>query len=241
MVRLPEDEVAQSTLVRVGGFAALFTVLISIVEIAITFLPGGNLSSITIQDWFTLFDRNAFMGLRNLGLLNILFTCAGIPLFLALFQIHKKCSTTLAVLAMIVSFVGAAVFLATNRAFAMLDLSSQYQLATSSNQKMILEAAGQALLVTGESHTPGTFVGFALSEIAGVLISIAMFRGSFFSKVNAILGIIGFGFLFLFEVGASFVPGMGVLIMFFAMIGGILNMGWGTLTGIRIFQQLKSR
>lgn len=234
------DEV-QSGLIRVGGFAALLTVVISLVEIAITFLPGGNLSSITVQDWFALFNQNVFMGLRNLGLLNILFTCVGLPLFLALFWIHKSSRPTLATLAMVVSFVGAAVFLATNRAFAMLDLSNQYRLATSLDQRLILEAAGQALLAVGESHTPGTFIGFTLSEIAGALISIAMLRGSFFSKVNAMLGMIGFSFLFIFEIGASFVPEMDFLIMIFAMIGGILNMIWGALTGIRMLKPQKVR
>src|SRR5659263_181190 len=61
------------TLYRVGGMAALGTVLVGLVEMDITFLPGGNTVKKTVFDWFTLFQNNRFMGLRDLGLLNILF------------------------------------------------------------------------------------------------------------------------------------------------------------------------
>ena len=46
---------AWRTLYRVGGMAALGTVLVGLVEIGITFLPGGNTPYKTVFDWFTLF------------------------------------------------------------------------------------------------------------------------------------------------------------------------------------------
>jgi hypothetical protein len=223
-------------LIRLGGLAALVTVVISITEIAITFLPGGNISSITVKDWLALFENNPFMGLRNLGLLNLLFTCFGLPMFLALFQIHKRNTPTLAFLALIASLIGASVFLATNRAFPMLELSNQYQLATAANQKMVLEAAGQSLLAVGESHTPGTFIGFALSEIAGILISAAMIRRSYFSKITSLLGLVGFSSLLVFEVCVTFFPNLGSNVMVIAMVGGIANLSWSALTGLQIIK-----
>src|SRR6266542_1399554 len=157
-------------LYRIGGMATLCTLLVGLVEIGITFLPGGNTPCETVFDWFALFQNNSFMGLRNLGLLNILFNALAIPTFFALFGAHRKTSQTLAALAMIVSFIGVAVFYATNRAFAMLDLSNQYALATTEAQRAILAAAGQAMLSVGQSHTPGTFIAFFFSEFAGLLI-----------------------------------------------------------------------
>jgi len=66
----------QRALYVIGGVAALLTVLNGLAEIGITFLPGGGMSgdSSTAVDWFTLFRNSPFMGLRNLGLLNIFFT-----------------------------------------------------------------------------------------------------------------------------------------------------------------------
>ena len=227
------------SLYRIGGAAALGTVLVGVVEIGITFLPGGNGTYETVFDWFTLFQNNSFMGLRNLGLLNILFNALAIPIFFALYGAHRKTSQTLAALAMITSFIGVAVFYATNRAFAMLDLSNQYALATTEAQKAILAAAGQAMLSVGQSHTPGTFMAFFLSESAGVLISVAMLRDRIFGHVNAYTGILGFGFLLIFEVITSFVPALQSIALILAMLGGILSIVWDILLARKLFELAK--
>jgi len=224
------------SLYRVGGMAALGTLLVGLVEIGITFLPGGNTPCVTVFDWFTLLQNNSFMGLRNLGLLNILFNALAIPTFFALFVAHRKTSQTLAALTMIISFIGVAVFYATNRAFAMLDLSHQYALATTEAQRAILAAAGQAMLSVGQSHTSGTFIAFFLSEFAGLLISIVMLRDKLFSKANAYAGLLGFSFLLIFEICTSFVPGLRSVAMIFAMLGGILSLVWDILVARRFFQ-----
>jgi hypothetical protein len=223
------------SLYKIGGFAALGTVLVGLIEIGITFLPGGNTAYKTVFDWFTLFQNNWFMGLRNLGLLNILFYALDIPIFFALFGAHRKTNQTLAALAMIVSFIGVAVFYATNRAFAMLDISNQYALATTEAQRSILAAAGQAMLSVGQSHTPGTFMAFFLSESASLLISVVMLREKLFSKVNAYAGFLGFTFMLIFEVCASFMPAMQGVSMIFAMVGGILSLVWEILVAIKLF------
>lgn len=223
------------TLCKVGGMAALGTMLVGLVEIGITFLPGGNTPYKTVFDWFALFQNNWFMGLRNLGLLNILFNALDIPIFFALYGVHRKTSHTLAALAMIVSFIGVAVFYATNRAFAMLDISNQYVLATTDAQRAILAAAGQAMLSVGQSHTPGTFIAFFLSEFAGLLISVVMLQGKFFSKVNAYVGILGFTSLLIFEIGTSFVPALRGMAMILAVLGGILSLVWDILVALKLF------
>lgn len=224
------------SLYRLGGVAALSTVLVGLVEIIITFLPGGNTPYETVFDWFTLFQNNWFMGLRNLGLLNIFFTALGIPTFFALYGAHRRTSQTLAALAMIVSFIGAAVFYATNRAFAMLDISNQYVLATTGAQKAMLAAAGQAMLSVGKSHTPGTFIAFFLSEFAGILFSIVMLRDKLFSKTNAYVGLLGYTSLLIFEVCTSFVADLQGVAMIFAMLGGILSLVWSFLVARRLLQ-----
>lgn len=229
-------DTAWRSLYKIGGAAALLVVLTALFEIIITFLPGGYASAETVNDWFALFQNNWFLGLRNLGLLNIIMTALGIPMFFALYAAHRNVYQQYAALAMIISFIGVAVFYATNRAFPMLDLSNQYASATTDAQRAVLSAAGQAMLSIGESHTPGTFIGFFLSEIAGILISFVMLRSKVFSKLNAYFGILGFSLLLIFEVCSSFVPTLSNVVLIFALSGGLLSMAWYILIARRLFQ-----
>lgn len=137
---------------------------------------------------------------------------------------------------MIFSFASVIAYLATNRAFSMLELSGQYAQATTEAQRAMFAAAGQAMLSVGRSHSPGTFIGFFLGELAGVLMSVVMLKGKVFSKATAIIGIIGFTLLSIFEVWTSFVPALKPAALIFAMGGGLLNIIWLILLGRRLFQ-----
>ena len=237
MKRTDDKERRWHGIYTLGGAAALGAVLVGVVEISITFLPGGNTVQETVLDWFRLFQAHPFMGLRDLGLLNILLNLLGILTYLALYAAHRKGPyRPFAVLALIISVLGVGVFLATNRAFPMLDLSAQYARAGSESQRAMLEAAGMAMLAVGESHTPGTYLGFALSEAAGFLISIVMLRSRIFSAAAAYAGLLGFGILFVFEFITSFVSGLGTVTMSLAMLGGLLSMAWYVLIAFRLFQ-----
>jgi hypothetical protein len=223
-------------LCKLGAVVALLIISTAVLEIVTTFLPGGYASAETLVEWFNLLHNNWFLGLRNLGLLNIVMTALGIPMFFVLFSIHRQGNPVHSTLALIISLVGVAVFYATNRAFPMLDLSIQYAAATTDVQRMIIEAAGQAMLAVGQSHTPGTFLGFFFSEIAGIMISLVMLRGGIFSKGNAYAGILGFGMLLVYEICQSFVPALLGVVLIFAMIGGILNLVWYGLIARRLLQ-----
>jgi hypothetical protein len=224
------------SLYKLGGAAALLIVLTALVEILITILPGGYTTSETVIDWFTLLQDNWFLGLRNLGLLNIVMTALGIPMYFALYTAHRDVDQALAALAIIISFIGVAVFYATNRAFPMLDLSIRYAAANTEAQRSIFEAAGQAMLSAGQSHTPGTFLAFFLSEIAGIIMGIVMLRGRVFSQAVAYLGIVGFGLLFVFEILSSFVPSLHDASLMLAMGGGLSSIAWYILIARRLFQ-----
>jgi len=222
---------------KLGGVAAVSAVLVGLLEIIITFLPGGNAPQETVLDWFILFQRNWFLGLRNLGLLNIFLDALAILTYFALYAAHREGPhQPYAALATILSFLGIGVFLATNRAFPMLALSHQYATATTDAQRAVLEAAGQSMLSVGQSHTPGTFLGFFLSEAAGVAISMVMLRSRIFIKAAAYAGIFGFGMLLVFEFFSSFVAGLSAVAMTLAMFGGLLSMAWYLLIARRLFQ-----
>ncbi len=228
---------SNSTMIyKIGGSAALLTVVVAFIEVAVTFLPGGNVPVETVIDWFTQLQNNWFMGLRNLGLLNIVMFALGIPMYFALYTAHRKVNKGFAALAMIITFIGTAIFFATNRAFSMLELSHKYGQATTDAQRSIFLAAGQAMLSVGRSHSLGTFTGFFLGELAGILMSVVMLRGKIFSKATALIGIIGFSLLLIFEVCTSFIPVLNEVTMMFAMGGGILYITWLILLGLKFFQ-----
>jgi hypothetical protein len=230
------------TIYKVGASAALLAVLAGVLEIVITYLPGGERVSpglVTVSDWFARFQVNPLLELRNLGLINIFLTSFGMLLFFALFAAHRKVNPGFAGLAMVISYIGEAVFFATNRSFAMLALSNQYAVATDEAQRAALIAAGQAMLAVGQSHTPGSFMGFAFAEIASILMALVMLRGKVFSQATAYIGMVGFAFMLAFEIISSFVPALFDSAMLFAMCGGILSMAWYIMVARRLFQLAK--
>jgi hypothetical protein len=231
------EDTGWSGIYKIGGAAAFGAVLVGLVEILITFLPGGSAPQESVLDWFSLFQNNWFMGLRNLGLLNIFLNTLGVLTYVALYAVHREgAQGPYAFLALIISMLGVGVFYATNRAFAMLDLSKQYAAASTDAQRAMLEAAGSAMLSVGGSHTPGTFLGFFLSEVAGILISYVMLSGAVFSRITGYVGMLGFVMLLLFEIISSFFTGLSEAAVFLAMFGGLLSMAWYILTGRRLFQ-----
>jgi hypothetical protein len=212
---------------RLGAFAAYGAVLVGILEIAITYLPGGDAPHETILDWFNLFHDNWFMGLRNMGLLNIFLNVFAVLTYFAFYAAHRKDpNKPFAFLSMIVSYIGVGVFFATNRAFPLWSLSQQYAAAGTESQRAVLEAAGLALLAVGGSHTPGTFLAFFIVELAGLMISVVMLKSNLFGKPAAYAGILGFGALLVFEFNSSFAAGLTSANMLLAMVGGIASMVW---------------
>jgi hypothetical protein len=230
-------ESAWKALYAVGGVAALLTVLNGLAEIAITFLPEGGMSAgpLTAVDWFSLYRSSPFLGMRNLGLLNIFFTFLSIPLMFSLYAAHRRTHRAFAALSLLVAMLGVAVFLAGNRAFPMLTLSARYAAAATDAERSALAAAGEAMLAVGQSHTPGTFLAFFLSTLAGVAISIVMLRAKIFSKASALLGIIGFSLLMIFEFTADFAPGFPATFAF-ALSGGLLSLVWDLLVALGLFR-----
>ncbi len=226
---------------RLGAVAALLSVLFAVLEILITFIPGGERVSpelLTVPIWFERLQTNPLLELRNLGLVNIFLTTFGLLLSFALFAAQRKVNPGWAGLALVISAIGGAVFFATNRCFSMLALSNRYAAATET-QRAALVAAGEAMLAVGESHTPGTFLAFSLGLVASLLMAWVMLRGEVFSRAAAYVGLVAFGFLLVFEILSDFVPALFEAAMIFAMIGGIASMVWYIMVARRLFQLAK--
>ena len=219
---------------RIGAITAFLTVFVMVSEIVITFLPGGGRvapEDVTILTWFNLFQDNWFLGLRNLGLINMIAAALLLPTALALFGALRAAHEPWAALALLVSVVGAAVYFAGNTGFPMFALSRQYAAATTEAQRAAIVAAGQAMLALGESHTPGTFVAFLLLQSGALLNSGLMLRSEHFARATAVTGLLGGALLLTFEIVSDFIQALFAMSLFIAIAGGLLSLVWYVLVG----------
>jgi membrane-bound ClpP family serine protease len=242
--RSENQKIGWLSLYRLGGMTALLAILVTLTDISLTFLPAGAEppGTMTAIDWFVLFQDNWFMGLRNLGLLpNILSLILVIPLFLALYEVHRLTDGAYAALALILALVGTAIYLSNNAAFPMWALSAKYSAATTEAQRTLIAAAGEAVLARGEDFTPGALMGFLFAEAATVSISCVMLRGGIFSKGTAYAGILGGLCLAVFTVWATFIPVLFEVAMLLALIGGIASITWNILTARKLFELSTSK
>lgn len=222
---------------RAGAAAALLVVLAGLLDISIMFLPntGFTPGERTVVDWFAAYHSQPLLALRDMGILNILTTSSTVLVFFALLGAHRRANPVLAALALLVLCIGTTVYIANNMALPMLSLSRQYAAATSEPQKALLVSAGQVLMAQ-EDIGAGSFIGFFIPEIAGVLMALVMLRGRVFSRWAAWAGLLGKSFLIAFNVTAAFIPGYYDLALIFSMLGGPLCLVWFILIALRLFK-----
>jgi hypothetical protein len=232
-----ETNVQWKAFYKTSGVMALLIVLVGLMD-AITSMLGGEArdnSTVSIIEWFTLFQTNRFYAFSNLGLINMISLTLGIPIYIALFNAHRRDQPAFAALASILFFIGTAVYLSSNTAFPLFALSKQYAVATAA-QRPLLEAAGRAALAQGADLTPGTFMGFFFTQTAGILITWVMLRSVVFGKWTALAGLAGFSLMSVFFVLAAFAPEEYGTAMFFAMAGSLMLVAYEILLARRFFQ-----
>ncbi len=227
------EESGWKSLYTVGGITVLIVFLIPLAEVGISYLPGverATQGTVTVIDWFALFQTHWFLGLRNLGFLNLVAAVLLAPTVLAIYSAIRRDNEAYAAFGTILFFVGMAVYLASSRAFPMLSLSSQYASATTDMQRSLLIAAGQAMLAEGQSRA-----GIPLLEFACLVISAVMLRGKVFSKTTACAGILGNALLMVVEIIFSprGLTGVGMAI---AVGAGLAMMTWYFMVGRRLLQ-----
>jgi len=227
-----------STIYRLGGIAAIIALAGILLDVVIGNITGGNLTALpqTAIDRFSQFHDNAFTGLYNLDLLNIINQMIMIPVFFALFAAHRDINKAYSLLALLLFLFGSVLMVANNTALPMLELSHKYFATTIESQKVLYAAAGESLLAQGSHGSPGMFLGFFIPNMANLIMSVVMLKGRKFSKTNAWLGITGSIFMLCYMVLVTFVPGVETMATAFAMPGGLLLMTWMILFTIRLFR-----
>jgi hypothetical protein len=224
---------------KLGATAALTAMCANLLDILLGF--GGTemvtFGTKSAVEWFAVYEESWFRGIYGLGILNIVYMVAMLPVYFALFGAHFERQAIAAAITTIIFVTAISIYVSNNAAIPMLVLSNKYALANTDVQRSILAAAGEAALSRGEDFTAGSFIAIFLGSFAAICISLVMLRGGIFGKVHAWIGIIGFTFLSLFTLIATFIPSLYELAFdFFALIGGILALSWFALTARRLFQ-----
>ena len=176
-------ESAWKPLYRVGGAAALMVVLLYVIQIIVLVVsPPPS----TVIGYFTLFHRNALLGLLDLDLLSIADYALFVPLFLALYIALRRVSPSFMAIATALGLVGIATYFASNTAFEMLSLSNQYATATTDAQRSLFVASGQAMLAIYQGTAFD--VSYVLLAIASLIISVVMLRSNTLRESHRVCG-----------------------------------------------------
>ena len=181
----------------------------------------------TVVDFYSLFQKNALLGLFNLDLLYLLTVLFMGYLYLAFFAALKNTHQSMAAIALALGLIGVAVYFVSNVSFEMMSLSTQYLAAESDELKTILLTAGKVMLTRYHGTAFGVY--YILNGISLILFSAAMIQNEVFSKKTATIGL-GAGILML-------VPStLGLVGMIFALTSLIPTSIWLFMIAQRLNQ-----
>ena len=228
------------TIYKIGAVTTIIVLCGIILDMVVGTITGGNIAELpqTAIERFNQFKETPLLGLYNLDLLNIINQIIIIPSIFALYAVHRDTYKPSALLALILFLVGTTIFVTGNTALTMLDLSQKYT-TSSEERRMLLAAAGEAMLAKGSHGNLGVFIGFALPTFANALMSCVMLKGNIFSRTNSYIGIIGNSLMVIYIIMVTFMPSVEKMALVFAMPAGLLLMTWMIMFTIKLFKLSK--
>lgn len=167
-IKMDNSDIQWKNIYRVGAVTTIIVLFGIIIDMVVGIITGGNIAELpqTAVERFNQFNGNALLGLYNLDLLNIINQIILIPSIFALYAAHRETNKSSALLSLILFLIGTTIFVTGNTALTMLDLSNKYFATSSEEQKILLSAAGEAMLAKGSHGSFGVFIGFALPTFA---------------------------------------------------------------------------
>jgi len=226
------------TIYKIGAITTIIVLCGIILDMVVGTITGGNIAELpqTAIERFNQFKENGLLGLYNLDLLNIINQIILIPSIFALYAAHRETNKPFALLSLILFLIGTTIFVTSNTALTMLDLSQKYFAAGSEEQRMLIAAAGEAMLAKGSHGSLGVFIGFALPTVANALISCVMLNGKIFSRTTSYFGIIGNMLMVIYIIMVTFMPAVEKMALVFAMPAGLLLMAWMIMFTMKLFK-----
>jgi hypothetical protein len=217
-------DVSWRALYRNGGVAAAVIALLIPVQGAVFAMwpPPA-----TVIGWFTLFQKQPWVGLLDMDLLLAVDDALLLVVFLALWAALEKAGRSLMALALLLQSVSVATYFASTAAFEMLALSKLYAVASHDSDRSVILAAGQAMLVSWQGTAFN--VSYLLGAAALLCVSVVMLRSTVFSRATAYLCLVA-GLLMTVPPTA---PTIGIAISLLSLIPTI---PWLVLIAVRFHQ-----
>jgi hypothetical protein len=82
----------------------------------------------------------------------------------------------------------------------------------------------------------GTFVGFFLSSIGTLLMTVAMSKGRLFGRAAAYTGMLGISLFLAYIIGSTFTSESSGVLMAMAVPGGLLMIAWNLLVARKLLR-----
>ena len=173
------------SLYRIAGYSTIVMLIIIPIQIAVFSISPMPSS---VEDWFALFHNNWFLGLVHQDMLYIINNILVAVLYLAFYFSLREKNESLMSIALLLGLLGISAYLASNKSFEMLKVSSLYYDAVTDGQKLMLLSAGQSLLSGWQGTSFNTY--YVLNGIALIIISYVMLKNQIYSKKTAGFGLI---------------------------------------------------
>ena len=220
-----------SSACRIGGWAALVSLLASLATMVVLFTVGGPPE--TADETFAVLRDSRLEGLFRLELLTLFNVGAYYLWFFGLYAALKRTDAALSALATLLAFAGVTLFLASHPLSSLITLGDRWAVAATEAQRQQLLAAGEALMAADMWHSTGAAFGGVIIECGAILISVVMLRSTVFSRTTAWVGLATHGLDLAQIVLGLFVPAVKVAIM---MVAGPLYLVWFFLIGRRLLE-----
>jgi len=235
---MDDSEKHWKTIYKIGAVTTIIVLCGIILDMVVGSVTGADIAALphTAIERFIQFKDYPLLGLYNLDLLNTIIQIIFIPSIFAIYGVHRNNLNPSALLTLILFLFGTTIFVTSNTALTMLDLSHKYFNAASDEQRLLIAAAGESMLAKGAHGSLGVFMGFVLIPLSNALMSGVMWSGKIFSRATAYVGLIGNSLMVLYVVLVTFIPAVEAMAIAFAMPAGLLVMVWMILFTIKLFK-----
>jgi hypothetical protein len=226
-----QSESGWRTARRIGGMAALVSLLLSLATMVALITVGGPPE--TAEEAFALLQNQRFVGLLRNELLSLLNVAMYYLTFFGLYAALRRSDSAHAALSTALVYAGVTLWIASHSLLALVTLSDRYAAASTETQRSHLLAAGEALMAADMWHGTGALVGGLLVECGAILISVVMLRSTVFNKATAYVGLVTHGLDLTQILVGLLVPAVKVYVM---AVAGPLYLVWFALIGRRLLQ-----
>lgn len=181
---LREDVRQWSGLVRTGGWVALASVVLIVMQIVIY---GVSPAPETTLGLFEVLAENPLRGLLALDLVYVVSNLLVYLLYFALAVVLWRVSRSAVVIALAIGVLGMAAYMASPRPVEMLQLAKTFQDADPA-ERVALQAVGDGMLATWTGTAFDIYYFFNLVTL--LILALLMYRSTVFSRATATWGLI---------------------------------------------------